>query len=197
METSSDNSSIHQYKPEKTNKTFTGEGKVSTEDQNNFSDLNWHGKDKEVYPFVNERKTTAFDVAAYILEKLGEMTTMKLHKLVYYSQAWSLVWDDKPIFSDRIEAWANGPVIRELFAYHRGEYSLSKVVVGSSSVLSLEQKETIDSVLEYYGNKTSQWLIELSHMETPWIKARKGLMPTARGNNEITNESMAEYYGSL
>ena len=34
-----------------------------------------------------------FDVAAYILEKIGSMTTMKLQKLVYYSQAWSLVWD--------------------------------------------------------------------------------------------------------
>lgn len=28
-----------------------------------------------------------FDVAAYILEKEGEMTTMKLQKLCYYAQA--------------------------------------------------------------------------------------------------------------
>ena len=40
--------------------------------------------------------TTVHDVAAYILQKLGKMTTMKLQKLVYYSQAWSLVWDEKP-----------------------------------------------------------------------------------------------------
>ncbi len=36
-----------------------------------------------------------FDVATYILKKKGPMTTWKLQKLVYYSQAWSLVWDDK------------------------------------------------------------------------------------------------------
>ena len=30
------------------------------------------------------------DVAAYILKKQGEMSAMKLQKLVYYSQAWSL-----------------------------------------------------------------------------------------------------------
>ena len=41
---------------------------------------------------------SVFDVAAYILEKQGEMTTLKLQKLVYYSQAWSLVWDEKPLF---------------------------------------------------------------------------------------------------
>ena len=36
--------------------------------------------------------TSIFDVAAYVLDKLGVMTTMKLEKLCYYSQAWSLVW---------------------------------------------------------------------------------------------------------
>ena len=41
-----------------------------------------------------------FDVAAYILEKIGSMTTMKLQKLVYYSQAWSLVWDEKRLFEE-------------------------------------------------------------------------------------------------
>ena len=50
-------------------------------------------------------KVTAIDVAAYILSKQGDMPAMKLQKLVYYSQAWSLVWDDKPLFRDRIEAW--------------------------------------------------------------------------------------------
>ncbi|MDY6993563.1 MAG: hypothetical protein SVR94_13310 [Pseudomonadota bacterium] len=31
-----------------------------------------------------------FDVAAFILRELGEMSAMKLQKLIYYSQAWSL-----------------------------------------------------------------------------------------------------------
>ena len=34
-------------------------------------------------------------------------------------------------------------------------------------------------------------------MEEPWKKARIGLSPTERGHNEITLESMAEYYSSL
>ena len=38
---------------------------------------------------------TVFDVANYILNKQGSMSAMKLQKLVYYSQAWSLVWDDE------------------------------------------------------------------------------------------------------
>lgn len=37
---------------------------------------------------------TVFDTAKYILEKRGAMSTMKLQKLCYYAQAWSLVWYD-------------------------------------------------------------------------------------------------------
>ena len=39
-----------------------------------------------------------FDVAQYILKKSGTLTTMKLQKLLYYSQAWSLAWDGVPLF---------------------------------------------------------------------------------------------------
>lgn len=41
-----------------------------------------------------------FDTARYILEKSGTMSTMKLQKLCYYSQAWALVWDDAPLFNE-------------------------------------------------------------------------------------------------
>lgn len=34
-----------------------------------------------------------FDVAKYILELEGPMTPMKLQRLCYYSQAWSLAWN--------------------------------------------------------------------------------------------------------
>lgn len=43
---------------------------------------------------------TVFDVACYILSKQGCMTTMKLEKLCYYAQAWSLVWDERPLFDE-------------------------------------------------------------------------------------------------
>ena len=36
---------------------------------------------------------SVFDVATYILQKRGDMSCMKLQKLCYYAQAWSLVWD--------------------------------------------------------------------------------------------------------
>ena len=44
------------------------------------------------------------DVAKFILKERGSMTVMKLHKLLYYAQAWTLVWDEKPLFCQKIEA---------------------------------------------------------------------------------------------
>ena len=70
---------------------------------------------------------TVFDVAQYILEKHGEMTAMKLQKLVYYAQAWHIAWTDGPLFDNRIEAWADGPVCPDLFQLHRQAFQLSKL----------------------------------------------------------------------
>jgi len=136
------------------------------------------------------------DVAAYILRKHGSMTTMKLEKLVYYCQAWSLVWDESPLFRERIEAWAAGPVVPALYYRHRGTFDVQDWD-GSPEALSPIQRETIDSVLRFYGNKSSQWLSDLTHSEHPWIEARAGLAPLERGNHEITTASMDWYYGSL
>lgn len=140
---------------------------------------------------------TPLDVAAYILNKIGPMTAMKLQKLVYYAQAWSLVWDDEPMFVERIEAWANGPVVPELYDWHRGMYDLYDCPQGSSEALTQSQRETVDAILSAYGDQTSQWLSDLTHSEEPWKAARKGLAPGQRGRREITLASMAEYYGSL
>lgn len=144
---------------------------------------------------------SVFDVASYILSRLSSKscTTMKLHKLLYYCQAWSMVWAEKPLFSEKIEAWSNGPVIKELFNFHRGSYSVkyNDMMLGNDKLLSDNQKKIIDEVVNFYGDKEPQWLIDLTHSENPWIDARKGLSSNERGNNEITLESMQIYYSSL
>ncbi len=138
-----------------------------------------------------------FDVAKYILQERGSMTTMKLQKLVYYSQVWSLVWDSEPIFDDRIEAWASGPVVPLLYKAHKGEYLIKDLPLGNSDNLTDEQKETIKAVLDAYGGKSAQWLADLTHMEKPWIDARENFAPGENCENEISQASIVEYYSSI
>ncbi len=143
--------------------------------------------------------TRAIDVAAYILHKKGPLPAMKLQKLVYYSQAWSLVWDEKLLFRDRIEAWANGPIIRNLYKAHRGQFRVTDIPDGNPKSLSEEQRETVNAVIDFYGDKPSQWLSDLTHVEAPWREAREeaGIAHGLRGNVRISPASMAEYYSGL
>ncbi|MBN1188995.1 MAG: DUF4065 domain-containing protein [Dehalococcoidales bacterium] len=138
-----------------------------------------------------------YDVAEYILQKQGPMTAMKLQKLVYYCQAWSLVWDEEPLFSEKIRAWRMGPVVRELYDLHKGAFTITGLPVGDPHNLSRKQKDTIDCVLSAYGQKSAQWLSDLAHMEDPWNLAREGYPDDTNCDNEITLESMAEYYTAV
>ena len=138
----------------------------------------------------------AIDVAAYILAEKGEMTAMKLQKLTYYSQAWHLVWEDEPLFFERIEAWANGPVTPELYNAHRGAFRVVNIG-GDANALAENERSSIDAVLRHYGDMTAQHLSDLTHLEVPWRDARGDLPPGSVCNREITHAAMAEYYGSL
>ena len=142
---------------------------------------------------------SVFDVAAYILRQQGSMTAMKLQKLVYYSQAWSLAWDDDRMFPEEIQAWANGPVVPALFREHQGKFRVNGDTFpnGGPHVLTEVQESTCDAVLAFYGDKSPQWLSDLTHMESPWQDARSGLPAEARSGAVISLESMAEYYSSL
>ena len=149
--------------------------------------------------------TTVYDVSKYILRWFADkgedsITPWKLHKLLYYCQAWALVWDEKPVFPEEIQAWANGPVCPELYRTHKGKFRLCpEDIAGTPENLTEEQKATVDSVLEFYGNKTGRDLTYLTHTEGPWsdVRARAGLGPGDRGNAVIEFGDMVRYYGSL
>lgn len=149
---------------------------------------------EEVYEMVN-----VFHVAKYVLNKCGAMTPMKLEKLVYYCQAWSLAWDEVPLFNEEFEAWANGPVCPELFHKHKGIFMIPENFFCDvpEYTFSDVQIETMDAVIQYYGNKDPQWLSELAHRENPWKEARKGIPNEMPCNKAIDKENMLQYYGGL
>jgi uncharacterized phage-associated protein len=136
------------------------------------------------------------DVAAHILEEYGSMTALRLQRLVYYAQAWHLVWEDEPLFAERIEAWANGPIVPALYRRHKGKLKLQRSP-GDPGRLTQGQLDSIEAVLDFYGSRTTSWLTELAQLERPWRDARRGIPPGERGEREIGKAALAEYYGSL
>lgn len=143
-----------------------------------------------------QQVTTCDDVAAAIVDMSGPMPTMKLQKLVYYVQAWHVARYDLPAFDEEIEAWANGPVIDRLYQQHRTKRSVSHWTSGDPTRLDARTAALVRYVVTRYGCKSGDELSALTHSETPWLTARRGLEADARSRRVIPLEAMREYYGS-
>jgi len=140
-----------------------------------------------------------FDVARYITERTGAVSAMKLQKLMYYSQAWNLVWEEEPLFANDFQAWANGPVLPILYERHRGMFKVDAALFADADAGRLTQKdrENVDKVLSFYGDKSAQWLSNLTHKEAPWLNARGDTPVGSPSDALITQAAIAEYYDSL
>lgn len=141
---------------------------------------------------------TSLDVAEYILQQKGPITSMKLQKLVYYSQAWSLALEEEPIFDEPIEASSHGPVVKNLTVNLQDQSHVFTIPQGHPERLTTEHKVTIDAVLIYYGQKSAHWLMDQTHSETPWKQARE--VPSGNGHGSgktISFQAMKEYYSKL
>jgi uncharacterized phage-associated protein len=112
----------------------------------------------------------AVDVAQYILDRRGPMDALKLQKICYYAQVWSLVWVRGLMFPEDIEAWEDGPIVRSLYACHRGLYTVTNVN-GNADLVKQDpvRVATIESVLEFYAARSGHELGELTRMEDPWV----------------------------
>lgn len=130
-----------------------------------------------------------YDVGAFIKSQLGIISEYRLQKLTYYAQAWSIAWDNRPLFHETIKAWVDGPVCPEL--WHSGTTN------GCPERLSDEEQKTILGVLDFYNRLTDQQLIDLTHREKPWRDARRGLEPNEKGSQPITVSAMRGYYRPL
>jgi uncharacterized phage-associated protein len=143
---------------------------------------------------------TVTDVATCILQLHGPMTAMKLQKLVYYVQAWALVWDLKPLFDEDIEAGSTGPICPNLARLYGCETFLGKTSMdsfGRAGSLSPLEVATIRAVMFTYGDKTLAWLSDLIHKEDPWRNARNGKDSGERGNTVISLTALYDYYSRL
>ncbi|WP_445520485.1 Panacea domain-containing protein [Streptomyces sp. NEAU-174] len=140
------------------------------------------------------------DVAAYILAKAAPMSAMKLQKLCYFAYGYHLAWEDRQLFPERFEAWANGPVVYELYDQHRGRYRLDKGdIAGDPTALDDDERESVDVVLENFKTYTAHELSAMTHQAGPWVYARDraGVTDLARSNEELRDADIADYFGAL
>jgi uncharacterized phage-associated protein len=140
------------------------------------------------------------DVAAYVLDRCGPMTAMKLQKLCYYVYGHHLAWEERRLFPEPFEAWANGPVCPALYALHRGRLEIqSGEIDGNPAALDAGEIESCNLVLDTYCRFTAHQLSMMTHRETPWVLARRRshAKPLERTNELLRDEDIFEFFDAL
>jgi uncharacterized phage-associated protein len=142
--------------------------------------------------------TSSAVVAAELRRRLGSPGDIKVHKLLYYCQGWHLVRTGTPLFADRIEAWANGPVVAGLWRDERygrlDELSAAGELSPAALPLDDDAMATIDAVLSRFGRFTGKQLIRLSHGERPWVEASENAPGPDWNNQEITHAALIAFF---
>lgn len=129
-----------------------------------------------------------FQIADYIIHKLnGQITHLKLQKLLYYIYVWSLV-NGKKISNCSFVAWKLGPVETDI--YEKYKYHGKNLIPVHSDIkidfFDSEDKKLIDFVLDSYSPFSAFDLSETTHSENPWK-----LTPI---NEIISDELIYSYY---
>lgn len=133
---------------------------------------------------------TAMDIAKYVRSNKSPYGKMQVMKIVYYSQAWSLVWTGRPLFDEELEAWQNGPVARSV--YYRWN---DPNECGTS--LDDNASQIVDAVFDFYGHFSGSALSEMTHLEQPWLDAREGIPEGATSNEPISTSAMRRFFAKM
>ena len=124
---------------------------------------------------------SCFDVARYFLALVDEdagdsLSNLKLQKLTYYAQGFHLAVYDEPLFPERIEAWAHGPVIPDLYHALKQFGSAPVQMDGDFNIdiYAPRVRELLDEVYSVYGQFSAVRLRNISHQEPPWAGTPQG-----------------------
>lgn len=153
---------------------------------------------------INDYKTIDTIVLSnYILKHYGPMSHLKLQKLVFYCDAYSLAYFGKPLIEDNFEAWVHGPVCRRLYDSLKDKSKLYSDVAYTSdgddadkefASLTFDQQSLINNILSQLSSWSSFELEASTHQEDPWKNARKGYNEADKCSVLIKKDEMKEYY---
>ena len=137
-------------------------------------------------------------VAKYLIARAAELTGkplshLKLQKLAYYAQGFSLALRDRELFRSPLEAWDRGPVVRVIYdAYQNGQKPIESPVDFDLNDYLPETQELLNAILETYGRLSAGRLSGMTHSEPPWQEAY-----SVRRNTPLSLPTMKHYFDEL
>lgn len=140
---------------------------------------------------------TANFLLAECREQGEVLTNLKLQKLLFYSQAWFLALENRPLFAEDFQAWVHGPVLPS--QYHRfKEFTWRPLTIDvATPKVDDSVGSHLMSIIEEFGTETAVALERMTHLEKPWLAARGDLGPSAISDAKISKVAMMDYYRSM
>ena len=141
---------------------------------------------------MEKAKYYAIDIARFTVNfshEIGiECSNLKLQKLLYFIQRAFIIVQDKPCFEEKIEAWAYGPVVPEVYQEFRkfGSSNIPKIecIVSvdlktltikeenfDDNIISDDDKQIIKKVVDIYRDMSAISMANLTHNQSPWKKS--------------------------
>jgi uncharacterized phage-associated protein len=118
-------------------------------------------------------------------------TPMKLQKLCYYVQGYSLAIGNE-LFPEDFQAWQHGPVIPDLyFQYSHLRWGQINEDVSENEICN---NELIRGVVSAYGRFDGAALSTMTHRETPWLSSRGDLNESEGCDAVIPKESLKDFF---
>lgn len=122
-----------------------------------------------------------------------DITNLKLNKLCYYVQGWSLAKLGHPMFSDDIQAWKYGPVVPDVYHTYKvcGNNAIAEPADRfDESRLSTDELNLLIDVFMTYGKYSPGELVSMTHAAGgPWNQVY-----VEGENNRITNDILEKYF---
>ena len=134
-------------------------------------------------------RCSAHDVARELRQRLPGCDPASLQKLLYYCQGWHITFTGEPLFEERIEAWAYGPVVASLWADEKYDRPRPRPRELDENGLAI-----VDLVVRKYGMYSGKELIRRTHDEAPWRDVSESDDPLSPPNPEITHVSLRQCY---
>lgn len=125
------------------------------------------------------------------------MTHKKLQKLLYFCYGIYLARNNinennlqNVLFLNNFEAWVHGPVIPEIYNIYKNNgitplYIEEEVEEFNDNIMNI-----LNETMLMYGNYNADELEYITHNQTPWKNARKGLSPIEASSNIIELEDI-------
>ena len=124
------------------------------------------------------------------------LTPLRLQKLLYYCQGWHLALAGEPLFYQPLEAWTNGPVVRDVYSLFAGSRSgITLEDVGEPGVdLPRAVRELLEMVWREYAKFTPGELVVMTHHEPAWVEARSHRSADAKCSTPLSLETMRSFF---